>query len=149
MTLKESQGGSWGDLGDLKKGDIVKGRIKRLEAFGAFVELHNSTLTGLAHISEVSDDYIKNLQDAFQVGQGKSTVVTIAWFYSPYKINGELYSTCYSRGGVASLAGAGPRANQQHCICPRACMFVVHDVDIRDVAMGSCYVTGSGFLALR
>lgn len=74
MTLKGSQGGSWADLGDLKKGDVVKGRIKRLEAFGAFVELHNSTLTGLAHISEVSDDYIKNLQDAFQVGQGKSTV---------------------------------------------------------------------------
>ena len=71
MTLKESQAGSWASLGDLKKGDIVKGRIKRLEAFGAFIELHNSSLTGLAHISQVSDDYIKNLQDVFQVGQGE------------------------------------------------------------------------------
>ena len=70
MTLKESQGGSWASLGDLKKGDIVKGSIKRLEAFGAFIELHNSTLTGLAHISQVSDDYVKNLQDVFQIGQG-------------------------------------------------------------------------------
>ncbi|KAL0048743.1 hypothetical protein WJX82_009925 [Trebouxia sp. C0006] len=75
MTLKEGQGGSWTDMGDLKKGDVVKGRIKRLEAFGAFVELHNSTLTGLAHISEVSDDFIKTLEDSFQVGQGVRAIV--------------------------------------------------------------------------
>ncbi len=73
MTLKDSQGGSWTDMGDLKKGDVVKGRIKRLEPFGAFVELHNSTLTGLAHISEVSDDFVKTLGVAFQVGQGKGS----------------------------------------------------------------------------
>ncbi len=77
MTLKEQQGGSWTDMGDLKKGDVVKGRIKRLEAFGAFVELHNSTLTGLAHISEVSDDFIKTLEDSFQVGQGTGVCVHI------------------------------------------------------------------------
>lgn len=75
MTLKERQGGSWTDMGDLKKGDVVKGRIKRLEPFGAFVELHNSTLTGLAHISEVSDDFIKALEDSFQVGQGMGVCV--------------------------------------------------------------------------
>lgn len=73
MTLKESQEGSWTDLSQLKKGDLVKGKVKRLEAFGAFVELHNSALTGLAHISEVSDDYVKNLQDVLQVGQGVRT----------------------------------------------------------------------------
>jgi len=71
----ERQEGSWTDMGDLKKGDVVKGRIKRLEAFGAFVELHNSTLTGLAHISEVSDDFIKTLEDSFQVGQGMGVCV--------------------------------------------------------------------------
>ena len=71
MTLKESQEGGWAGLGDLKKGDVVKGKIKRLEPFGVFVELHNSSLTGLAHISEVSDEFVKNLQDSFQIGQGK------------------------------------------------------------------------------
>ena len=75
MTLKERQGGGWTDMGDLKKGDVVKGRIKRLEPFGAFVELHNSTLTGLAHISEVSDDFIKTLEDSFRVGQGMGVCV--------------------------------------------------------------------------
>lgn len=70
MTLKDSQEGSWTDLSQLKKGDVVKAKVKRLEAFGAFVELHNSALTGLAHISEVSDDYVKNIQDVLQVGQG-------------------------------------------------------------------------------
>lgn len=70
MSLKDNQEGSWTNLSQLKKGDIVKGKVKRLEAFGAFVDLHNSALTGLAHISEVSDDYVKNLQDILQVGQG-------------------------------------------------------------------------------
>ena len=70
MTLKDSQKGSWTDLSQLKKGDVLKGKVKRLEAFGAFVDLYNSALTGLAHISEVSDDYVKNLQDILQVGQG-------------------------------------------------------------------------------
>ena len=81
MTLKESQEGSWTDLSQLKKGDVVKGKVKRLEAFGAFVELHNSALTGLAHISEVSDDYVKNLQDALHVGQGgKASFIFFIFF---------------------------------------------------------------------
>lgn len=72
MTLKDSQGGGLTDMSQLKKGEVVRGKIKRLEAFGAFVQLDNSTLTGLAHISEISDDYVKNLQDVLQVGQGNT-----------------------------------------------------------------------------
>ena len=71
MTLKESQGSSLSDLGRLKKGETVRGKVKRLEAFGAFVQLDNSPVTGLAHISEVSDDYVKNLRAILQVGQGE------------------------------------------------------------------------------
>lgn len=74
MTLKESQGSSGADLGRLKKGEVVRGKVKRLEAFGAFVQLDNSPLTGLAHISEVSDDYVKNLRSILQVGQGELSI---------------------------------------------------------------------------
>lgn len=69
MTLKTS--GGLTDMTNLKKGEVVRGKIKRLEAFGAFVQLDNSAVSGLAHISEISDDYVKNLQDVLQVGQGQ------------------------------------------------------------------------------
>lgn len=38
----------------LSVGDKVKGHVKRVETYGVFVQLDNSTLSGLCHISEVS-----------------------------------------------------------------------------------------------
>lgn len=73
MTLKTAGSGMM-DMSQLKKGEVVRGKIKRLEAFGAFVQLDNSNLSGLAHISEISDDFVKNLQDVLQVGQGLCTL---------------------------------------------------------------------------
>lgn len=78
MTLKDSQSSGHTEMGQLKKGETVRGKVKRLEAFGAFVQLDNSTVTGLAHISEVSDDYVKNLQDVLQVGQGEPNLTRCA-----------------------------------------------------------------------
>ena len=58
-------------LEQLQPGQVVRGKIKRVEAFGVFVQLHNSSLTGLAHKSELSDDFVKDPADVYQAGQGK------------------------------------------------------------------------------
>lgn len=50
-----------------KEGDIIKGQITGVTPYGIFVSLDDD-YTGLVHISEVSDKYIKNLQDKFNVG---------------------------------------------------------------------------------
>lgn len=46
----------------LKVGSIVEGVVTGITNFGAFVQLPNG-LTGLVHISEVADSYVKDIRD--------------------------------------------------------------------------------------
>lgn len=48
-------------------GEIVKGQITGVTPYGVFVSLDDD-YTGLVHISEVSNKYVRNLQDIFNVG---------------------------------------------------------------------------------
>ena len=59
------------DLADLSEGDTVQGTVKKVEHFGVFVRLNGSSLTGLAHKSELADAFVADTAAAFQVGQGK------------------------------------------------------------------------------
>lgn len=51
----------------MEKGDIVKGTVSRIVKFGAFVQLENGT-EGFIHISQISHDYVKNVEDYLRVG---------------------------------------------------------------------------------
>ncbi len=55
-------------INDLKEGMIIKGTVRNVTDFGAFVDLgvHQD---GLVHISEISDNYIKHPSDVLKVGQ--------------------------------------------------------------------------------
>ena len=46
-------------------GTIVEGVITGITKFGAFVELPGGT-TGLVHISEIADEYVKDINDFFK-----------------------------------------------------------------------------------
>lgn len=52
---------------DMKKGDIVKGRITGIKPYGAFVKI-DENIDGLVHISEISDGYVKNIEEYFKIG---------------------------------------------------------------------------------
>ncbi|MGD8458193.1 MAG: S1 RNA-binding domain-containing protein [Anaerolineales bacterium] len=52
---------------EIKKGMVVKGKVIRLEKFGAFIEI-GAERPGLAHISELSHEYIKTPEDAVKIG---------------------------------------------------------------------------------
>lgn len=45
------------------QGDIIKGKVVRLEEYGAFVEVDtdNGPVTGLVHVSEVDSDFVENI----------------------------------------------------------------------------------------
>lgn len=47
---------------DLAVGNIVEGTVTGITKFGAFVELSGG-VTGLVHISEVADAYVKDVKD--------------------------------------------------------------------------------------
>lgn len=51
----------------MKKGDIVKGRITSIKPYGAFVKIDDS-FDGLIHISEISEQFVRNIEDYFSVG---------------------------------------------------------------------------------
>ncbi len=50
------------------KEDILDGKVTGITAFGAFVQLTDGR-SGLVHISEVSDQYVKEVKDFLQEGQ--------------------------------------------------------------------------------
>ncbi|OPL11052.1 MAG: RNA-binding protein S1 [Firmicutes bacterium ML8_F2] len=49
----------------MKVGSILEGVITGITKFGAFVELPGGT-TGLVHISEIADEYVKDINDFFK-----------------------------------------------------------------------------------
>lgn len=55
-------------MGEYKKGQIVKGNITGVENYGIFVSLDNY-YSGLVHISEISNDFVRNVNDYGKVGE--------------------------------------------------------------------------------
>ena len=48
--------------------NIIEGKIQTIMTFGAFVTLKDGS-TGLVHISEISDSYVRDVNDFLRVGQ--------------------------------------------------------------------------------
>lgn len=60
---------------EVEVGKVYTGTIKRIEKFGAFVEIIKGT-DGLVHVSELSDKYIKDVSQEFSVGDVLDVKVT-------------------------------------------------------------------------
>jgi small subunit ribosomal protein S1 len=54
-------------------GQLVAGQITGIKPFGAFVDI--SGATGLLHIKEISQTFIKSLEDIFQVGENIQAII--------------------------------------------------------------------------
>lgn len=52
----------------IEVGSKVQGKVTGITNFGAFVELPDNS-TGLVHISEVADNYVKDINDHLKVGE--------------------------------------------------------------------------------
>lgn len=55
-------------MSDYKVGDVVKATITGIENYGIFVSLDNY-YSGLIHISEMSKDFVKSVEDYGEVGE--------------------------------------------------------------------------------
>lgn len=51
-----------------KIGDVVKGKVTGIEKYGIFL-LMNDGYTGLIHISEISEKFVKNVYDYVQLNE--------------------------------------------------------------------------------
>ena len=53
---------------DIELNSKFRGTVTRIENYGVFVRIENSTVSGLVHKSECSDKYVKNLSDLYDPG---------------------------------------------------------------------------------
>lgn len=69
LGLKQLTDDPWAVLDTLYKvGDLVKGKVTKVVPFGLFVELEESKIEALIHVSQVSEEHIEKLKDQFKVG---------------------------------------------------------------------------------
>ena len=68
LSMKKLQNDPWKEVvKKYKIGEIVKGKVLKINPFGAFVEL-DQDIHGLAHISELSDQLVHNPSDIVTIG---------------------------------------------------------------------------------
>lgn len=60
---------------EVEVGKLYRGKVVRIENFGAFVEVIKGT-DGLVHISELADGYVKNVTDIVKMGEEIDVLVT-------------------------------------------------------------------------
>lgn len=53
---------------EYKVGDIIKGQVTGIEKYGIFINV-DPWYNGLIHISEVSEDYVKDIHDFVKIGE--------------------------------------------------------------------------------
>ncbi len=71
LSMKKLIEDPWKRVGDkYKVGDLVEGKILKINPFGLFVELDRD-IHGLAHVSELSKKPLKNVTEAGTVGETK------------------------------------------------------------------------------
>ena len=55
-------------IDDIKEFSKYTGVITRVESYGCFCRIDNSDISGLAHVSECSDSFVKNIHDLYNPG---------------------------------------------------------------------------------
>ena len=68
LGMKQTERDPWEDIESLYKiGDIVKGKVAKITAFGAFIELSHK-IDGLIHISQISNERVDRVKDVLKLG---------------------------------------------------------------------------------
>ncbi|KAL6534583.1 hypothetical protein OROGR_013258 [Orobanche gracilis] len=56
-------------LSHINVGDIIHGKIRRVESYGLFISIDHTNVVGLCHVSELSDDHMDDLATKFKAGE--------------------------------------------------------------------------------
>ena len=118
LSMKALEQDPWEKAGDeLKEGQKIRGKIARIQSFGAFVEILPG-VDGLVHVSNMSlDRRLKNPRDVVKEGdEVEATVVSIDWnkrriglsmVKTPQELANELKSGSVVQGKVDRIEDFG------------------------------------------
>ena len=68
LGMKQTENDPWEGIEELYKiGDVVKGKVAKITAFGAFIELSHK-IDGLIHISQISNERVERVKDVLKLG---------------------------------------------------------------------------------
>lgn len=95
---------------DVEVGQIVEGTISGITHFGAFVVLPNGR-TGLVHISEVADAYVKDIKDYYK--ENDKVQVKVLSMDPKGKIQLSIRQSA-PKSEQAPAREAGPRRDHRH-----------------------------------
>ncbi|HEY9846408.1 MAG TPA: S1 RNA-binding domain-containing protein [Candidatus Caenarcaniphilales bacterium] len=73
LVLSHRLGSRSAQISQLEIGQLVEGKITKVQPFGVFVDFAGGT--GLLHIKEVSQQYVKSLSEIFQLGEAVKAVI--------------------------------------------------------------------------
>lgn len=69
LGIKQLESDPWESIDErFKVGDVVKGQVAKITAFGAFVNL-DGDIDGLIHISQLSEQHVERVKDVIKVGE--------------------------------------------------------------------------------
>lgn len=69
LSIKDTLPGPWAEVEEkASKGAVLKGKVKRLVSYGAFVEVFPG-VEGLVHISQIAHKHISNPQEVLKEGE--------------------------------------------------------------------------------
>lgn len=61
-------------MSEYNLGDIVTGKVTGIEKYGFFVSIDNN-ISGLVHISEISNSFVRNVSDYVEIGENISAKI--------------------------------------------------------------------------
>ena len=97
-----------GRMSNVVIGDVVKGKVTGIEKYGIFVLLDNG-YTGLIHISEISDKFVRNVFDYVKVGEEiLSKIIEIDDQNKKYKLSIKNFNYRLSDDNSNNANGFGP-----------------------------------------
>lgn len=67
--------GNTKSMEDFSPGQLIEGTITGIEKYGVFIKINDTGISGLCHISKLSDEYVKDISEFYKVGQRTKAVV--------------------------------------------------------------------------
>ncbi|CAG8560739.1 2094_t:CDS:10 [Cetraspora pellucida] len=87
---------------DFSPGQKVKGIITAVEKYGVFIKINNSSVSGLCHISKLSEDFVRDVSALYKTGQ-YITAVILDIDYITQKVAFGIKNSCFKDYGIDLL----------------------------------------------